>query len=58
MRSELKETIQHEMKAVIQPIRSELDEMTACNGETETEPNPGTIQYIEEHLEIPKERPQ
>jgi signal transduction histidine kinase len=40
-RSELKETIQHEMKAVIQPMRSELDVTTACNGVTETEPEPG-----------------
>jgi hypothetical protein len=54
-RSELKETIQHEMKAVIQPICSELDEMTACDEATETEPNPGMMQSIEEHHEIPKE---
>jgi hypothetical protein len=53
-RSELKETIQHEMKAVIQPIRSELDGMTACNRVTETEPNPGMMQSIEEHQEILK----
>jgi hypothetical protein len=33
--SELKETIQHEMKAVIQPIWSELDETTTCNGVTD-----------------------
>jgi uncharacterized protein YdhG (YjbR/CyaY superfamily) len=32
---ELKETIKHEMKAIIQPIRSELDEMTTCNGVTD-----------------------
>jgi hypothetical protein len=32
---ELKETIQHKMKAVIQPVRSELDEMTACNEATD-----------------------
>jgi hypothetical protein len=53
MRSELKESIQHEMKAVIQPIRSELDEMTACNKATETEPDPRMMQSIEEHQEIP-----
>jgi hypothetical protein len=55
MRSELKETIQHEMKAVTQPIRAELDEKTACNGVTETEPEPGLIQSVEEHQEAPKE---
>jgi hypothetical protein len=55
MRSELKETIQHEMKAVIQPTWSELDEITACNEATETEPDPEIIQSIEEHQEIPKE---
>jgi hypothetical protein len=33
-RSELEETIQHGMRAVIQPIWAELDEMTACNGAT------------------------
>jgi signal transduction histidine kinase len=43
MQSELNETIQHELKAVIQPIRSELDLTTACNGATETEPNPGMM---------------
>jgi DNA anti-recombination protein RmuC len=42
-RSELKETNQHEMKAVIHPIPSELDEMNACNGATETEPDPGMM---------------
>jgi hypothetical protein len=53
--SELKETIQHEMKAVIRPIRAELDETSACNRATETEPDPGMMQSIEEHQEIPKE---
>jgi signal transduction histidine kinase len=57
-RSELNETIQHEMKAVIQPIRAELDETTDCNGATEIEPDPGMMQSIEEHQEIPKGRPQ
>jgi hypothetical protein len=52
--SELKETIQHEIKAVIQPIPSELDETTACNGATETEPDPGMMQSIKENQEIPK----
>jgi hypothetical protein len=55
MRSELKETIQHRMKAVLQPIRTESDETTACNGATETEPDPGMMQSIEEHQEISKE---
>jgi hypothetical protein len=54
MRSELKETIQHEMKAAIQSVWSELDETTACNEATETELEPGVMQSIEEHQEIPK----
>jgi HD superfamily phosphohydrolase len=54
-RSELKETSQHGMKVIIQPIQSELDETTACNGLTETEHDPGMMQSIEEHQEIPKE---
>jgi hypothetical protein len=53
--SELKESIQHEMKAVIQPIQSELDEMTTCNEATETEPDQGMMESIEKHQEIPKE---
>jgi hypothetical protein len=57
-RAELKETIQHDMKAVIQLIRSELDETTACNEATETEPSPGMMQSIEDHQETPRERPQ
>jgi hypothetical protein len=43
------------MKAVMQPIRSDLDETTACNEATEAEPNPDMIQSIEEHQDIPKE---
>jgi hypothetical protein len=54
MRSELEQTIQHGMNSVIQHIRSGLDETTACNEATETEPDPGTKQSIEEHQEIPK----
>jgi hypothetical protein len=54
MRSELKETLQHEMKAIIQLIRLELDETTVCNEATETEPHPGMVQSIEEHQEMPK----
>jgi hypothetical protein len=53
-RSELKETIQYEMKAVMQPLRAELDETTSCKGATETELDPGMMQSIEEHQEIPK----
>jgi hypothetical protein len=34
-RSELKKTIQREMRAAIQSIWSELDEMTACNEATD-----------------------
>jgi hypothetical protein len=55
MRSELKETIQHGMKVITQPIQPELDETTACNKATETEPDPGILQFIEKHQEIPKE---
>jgi hypothetical protein len=32
-----------------------LDETTTCNEATETEPNPGITQSIEEHHEIPME---
>jgi hypothetical protein len=54
MRSELKETIQHELKAAMQLIRAELHETTACNEATETEPDPRMMQSIEELQEIPK----
>jgi hypothetical protein len=53
--SELKETNKREMRATIQSARSELDEMTTCREATETEPDPGMMQPIEEHHEIPKE---
>jgi hypothetical protein len=53
-RSQLEETIQREMRAVIQPIRPESDEMTACNEAKETEPGPGMMHSKEEHQEIPK----
>jgi hypothetical protein len=53
-RSELKETIQRVMRGAIQPVRSELDETTACNEATETKSDPGKIQSTEEHQEIPK----
>jgi hypothetical protein len=55
MRSELEETIHHRMKAVLQPIRPELNETTACNRATETEPDPRMMQSVEEHQEAPKE---
>jgi hypothetical protein len=35
-RSELKETIQREMRAIIRSVWSDLDETTACNEATET----------------------
>jgi hypothetical protein len=54
-RSALKETIQCEIKAAIQSVLSEFDEMTTCREVTGTEPDPGMMQYIEEHQEIPKE---
>jgi hypothetical protein len=53
IQSEL-ETIQLEIRAVIQPIWSELDEMTACNEAPETEPDPGMMQPVAEHQENPK----
>jgi hypothetical protein len=43
------------MRAVIQPVRSELDETTACSKATKTEPDSWMTQSIEEHQEIPKE---
>jgi hypothetical protein len=43
------------MKAAIQSIQSELDETTACNEATETEPHLGMMQSTEEHQEISKE---
>jgi hypothetical protein len=36
-------------------LKDGWNEMTACNEVTETEPNPGMMQSIEEHQEIPKE---
>jgi hypothetical protein len=54
MRSELEETIQRELSAVIQPMRAYLDETTACNAATETGPDPGMMQSIEEHQKGPK----
>jgi hypothetical protein len=42
------------MKAVIQPIRSELGETTACNGATETERDLRLMQSTEALREIPK----
>jgi hypothetical protein len=45
---------QPEMRSTVCAIRSELDETTACNGATETGPNPGMMQSKEEHQEIPK----
>jgi hypothetical protein len=54
VRSDLKETIQHGMKAVIQPTWSELDEMAVCQEATETKPDPGLMQSIEDYQEIPE----
>jgi hypothetical protein len=45
--SEMEEPIQREMRALIQPARSELDETTAWNKATETEPDPRMMQPIE-----------
>jgi hypothetical protein len=45
--SETEETIQREMRAVIQPVPSVLEEMTACNKATETEPDSRMMQFIE-----------
>jgi hypothetical protein len=56
IQSELEEAIQYKMKAIIQPIRAGLDEMTACNGTTETEPDPGMMLSIEEPVREPRKR--
>jgi hypothetical protein len=53
IRSEL-ETIQHEIRAIIQPICSELDETISCNKATETEPDPGMMPSVAGHQENPK----
>jgi hypothetical protein len=55
MWSKLKETIQHGIKVVIQPIQAGLDETTVCNEATETEADSGMMQSIEEQQDIPKE---
>jgi hypothetical protein len=55
MWSDLKETIQHGMKVVIKPIKAGFDDTTNCNRATHTEPDPGMMQSIKEHLDIPKE---
>jgi hypothetical protein len=54
IRSELKETIRI-MRTATEPVRAELDETTACHEATRTESDPGTMQSVEEHQEIPKE---
>jgi hypothetical protein len=54
IRSELKETLRL-MRTATGPIWSELDETTACHEATETEPDPRSMQSVEEHQEIPKE---
>jgi hypothetical protein len=58
LRSQLKGTNQREMRAAIQSARSELDETTTTREATETEPDPGMMQSIEEHHDIPRKRPQ
>jgi hypothetical protein len=42
-RSELKETIQRQMRAATQSVRSGLDETTTCREATETEHDPGLM---------------
>jgi hypothetical protein len=54
IRSVSKETLRHEMKAVIQPIRSNVDEKIAYSEATETKPDPRLMQSTEEHQKIPK----
>jgi dihydroxyacetone kinase-like predicted kinase len=46
-RFEMEESIQREMRALIKPVQSELDETAACNGATETEPDLQMMQPIE-----------
>jgi hypothetical protein len=48
------EAFRAKMKAVIQVIRSELVETTACNETTESKPDPGMMQSTEEPKEIAK----
>jgi hypothetical protein len=47
--SDLKGTIQRAIRAAIQSVRSDLDEMTACQEATETELHPVLMQSIDEH---------
>jgi hypothetical protein len=53
-RSELKETIQHGIKAAVQPKRAVLDETNTCGEETEAEPDPIMMPSAEERQNIPK----
>jgi DNA replication protein DnaD len=46
LQPELEETIQCDMRAVKQPIRSELDETTSFNEAAEIKPNSGMMQSI------------
>jgi hypothetical protein len=51
---ELMETIRI-VRTATEPIRAELNETTAYHETTKTEPDPGTMQSVEENQEIPKE---
>jgi hypothetical protein len=48
------ESLERMMEEMLRANQDELKETTACNGATETEPDPGMIQSIEEHQEISK----
>jgi hypothetical protein len=45
---------QAEMRSIIRAFRSEMKETITWRGATETKRNPGLMQSIEEHQEIPK----
>jgi hypothetical protein len=42
------------MRCAIQPVRSEFDKTITCNKAAETKIDPGLMQSIEQHWEIPK----
>jgi hypothetical protein len=61
MREEIKSD-QPEMRSILDPclmgVKDGRKETTACQEATKTEPNTGMMQPIQEHQEIPTEKPQ
>jgi hypothetical protein len=49
------ENLKRMVEEILRANQDDLKEMTACQEATETEPNPGMMQSIEKHQEIPKE---